>query len=150
MFKERIEALEKVLSLPYVDFQFEVGAKKFNFHIPLDKAEIKQQAKMRKEFIRILVKDAALTMAREALNSYYNDFNQDTAFMPIDKIISSVKPREHYENPLGAEYIQEIKDRAAKIKEETGKNGAVGLNVEAYQVRMQDEDTQYEFREDGV
>jgi hypothetical protein len=131
MFYNKINELEKALSLDYISQVITIGKKQFIFGPPSTPREEKQQARLRKQLIKILLKDAAQVMAEEAFHDWYDfqDVNRDTAWDTIDAILKHIPTREQVASPIATESYDAIKVDAHK---------QVGLNYESYQVKMQD------------
>ncbi len=131
MFSEKIAALEKALSLDYIDFDIQIGKKLYKFHPPVDKKDANRLSKDRRNLITFLLREASHVLVQEALLNYYDDEEpvQSIAFERIDFILNSIPSREQIASPIDPDSYQEIREQAKK---------QVGLNYDAYQVKMQD------------
>lgn len=145
MFYDKIDALEKALSLDYISQVITVRKKEFIFGPPTTPKEERQQARLRKKLIKLLLEDAALAIVEESMIDYYDAEmslcrdSDDIAWQNINAILKNIPSRESVASPIDPSSIEEIKAEHKK---------QVGLNYDAYQVKMQDPQLEFEHEDD--
>lgn len=121
-----VDNLHGKLSQDHVMLDVDYGKKKFNFHKPLDAKGKSDQYRQRKMFVKLIV--------GEALSTYIKNIDDEDAdlmaFNRINELMAMIPSKEQIQSPIAPESYEEIKVEAKK---------SVGLNYDAYQVKMQDE-----------
>lgn len=122
MARCRLKDLNEALSLDYISHTITINNEVFNFMVPTTPEEHEEQSSLRHRAIQLLMEDAEIA----------------ESFELIDAIIEAVPTREEVMSPIATDSYEEVKLEHKK---------QVGLNYDAFQVRMQDPSLVFEEEE---